>query len=466
MHRLLERQLKRYEGGTDSPPRQWADFLQAIDAAYEEADGDKLLLERSLDLASQELTQRNASLRLQAATDGLTGLANHRTFHERIRIHIDRAQEKGHEVGLIMMDVDGFKRVNDSLGHQAGDSILREIAGILTDTIGAEGSYRYGGDEFAALLPEKGPEETMSVAERVRQVTPKRTTGSGTRVTMSLGIACFPATAETVEELVYGADAAMYWAKSAGKNRVGDWSRLVKERADGRLPWYAADRGVRAPDVVAAFVAALAAKDPLTSAHTERCSWYALTLAEEIGLDEEEMSIVRLASLLHDVGKIAVPDQVLSKPGPLDEKEWAQMKQHPTAALNVLGQIRAITEATPAILHHHEHFDGSGYPDGLKGKDIPIASRILLVTDAFDAMTSDRPYRRAMPVEHAIQELARCSGTQFDPEIVQAFLRILPRNGTLPQALSAPPTQAQEQPGAVDEAIRPASRSRAEVESV
>ena len=155
-------------------------------------------------------------------------------------------------------------------------------------------------------------------------------------------------------------------------------------------------------------------------------------LAEELGLREKEASIVRLASLLHDIGKLAVPDEVLFKPGPLNEDEWAIMKQHPTATLHVLGHIRSISDATPAILHHHEHFDGSGYPDGLAGEDIPLASRILLVTDAFDAMTTDRPYRKAMPVEVAIEELERNSGSQFDSTIVEAFLRILARDGAQP----------------------------------
>ena len=224
----------------------------------------------------------------------------------------------------------------------------------------------------------------------------------------------------------------MYWAKSAGKNQVGDWGKLIRRREDGTLPWYAADRGVKAPDVVAALVAALAAKDPVTSAHTERCSWYTARLAKEIGLKDDETSIVRLASLLHDIGKLGVPDEVLFKPGPLNEEEWAQMKQHPTSALHVLSQIHSIADATPAILHHHEHFNGSGYPDGLAGKEIPIASRILLVTDAFDAMTTNRPYRKAMPIDAAIEELKRNSGTQFDPMVVEAFLRILARDGAQP----------------------------------
>jgi HD-GYP domain-containing protein (c-di-GMP phosphodiesterase class II) len=245
-------------------------------------------------------------------------------------------------------------------------------------------------------------------------------------------VASFPHTAGSADELIYGADAAMYWAKSAGKNRVGDWGKLIRRREDGTLPWYAADRGVKAPDVVAALVAALAAKDPDTSAHTERCSWYAAKLAAELGLKDDETSIVRLASLLHDVGKLAVPDEVLCKPGPLNEEEWAQMKRHPASALHVLSQIHSVADATPAILHHHEHYNGSGYPDGLAGKEIPIASRILLVTDAFDAMTTDRPYRKAMSIEVAVDELKRNSGTQFDPMVVEAFLRILARDGAQP----------------------------------
>ncbi len=180
---------------------------------------------------------------------------------------------------------------------------------------------------------------------------------------------------------------------------------------------------------VAALLAALAAKDRATSAHAERCSWYATRLAQELGLTEEDTSIVRLAAVLHDIGKLAVPDEVLFKPGPLDEAEWAQMKEHPTAALPILSRVPAVAEATPAILHHHERFDGSGYPDGLAGNDIPVASRMLLVTDAFDAMTNDRPYRKALSVGAAIEELKQNSGTQFDPAVVAAFLGLLERQG-------------------------------------
>ena len=390
---------------------------------------------QKLRLANQEMQARNRQLldaRAQAATDGLTGLCNHRTFQEKVRELVARTQADGGSVGLIMLDIDGFKGINDSLGHQAGDEILLLLAQALTDVVRWEDAYRYGGDEFAVLLPGSDGPKAARIAERLRRAVAKLTGGNGTKVTVSLGIAAFPHTADSAEQLIYGADAAMYWAKSAGKNRVGDWAKLLKHEADGTLPWYADDRGVRVPDVVAALVAALAAKDPVTAAHTVRCSWYTAKLAEELGLGKEQTSVIRLASLLHDIGKLAVPDEVLFKPGPLNEDEWAQMKQHPAAALHVLDQIHSIADATPAILHHHEHFDGSGYPDGLAGEDIPLASRILLVTDAFDAMTTDRPYRKAMPVEAAIEELERNSGGQFDPKIVEAFLRILARDGAQP----------------------------------
>jgi diguanylate cyclase (GGDEF)-like protein/PAS domain S-box-containing protein len=390
---------------------------------------------RELRIANKELRERNRQLltaRAQAVTDSNTGLHNHRAFHERVRDEVSRAQVNGTEIGMIMMDIDGFKSVNDSLGHLAGDRILRRLARTLARAVPQDDAYRYGGDEFAVLLPGASHEQTAAAAERLRRAVETRTNGNGEGVTISLGVACYPDTASSAEELIYGSDAAMYWAKSAGKNRVGDWSELVRHRAEGALPWYTADRAIRAPDTVAALVAALAAKDPATASHTERCSWYAARLAEELGLGERDASIVRLSSLLHDIGKLAVPDDILFKPGPLDDHEWDHMRRHPTTALHILGQIRSVADATPAILHHHEHFDGSGYPDGLAGDRIPIASRILLVTDAFDAMTTDRPYRRAMPVEAAVEELRQGSGSQFDPEVVEAFLRILARDGAQP----------------------------------
>jgi len=390
------------------------------------------LLDRNYELreANEELQDRNRELldaRAQAATDGLTGLPNHRAFQERIRQEFQLSDRKGSSLSLIMLDIDRFKQVNDSHGHVAGDEVLREVANALGHLNTGNDAYRYGGDEFAIVLPDADQGRAMRVAERVRRGFEEWKDMRGGQLTVSLGVASFPGAARTVEELIYGADSAMYWAKSAGKNKVGRWSKEQRKAAAGFIAWPAADIAGGAPDAVAALASALAAKDPMTSEHTARCSAYAEELARELGLNEGERNVVRTAALLHDIGKLGIPDQILFKADKLTPEEWSEMQRHPSLGSEILSNVRAIADVTPAVLHHHEHFDGSGYPHGLAGDAIPLASRILLVTDAFDAMTTNRPYRKAMPLRTAIDELERYSGTQFDPEIVSAFLRVVAR---------------------------------------
>ncbi len=414
--------------------------------------------------ANEELRHRHRQLtdaRSQAATDPLTDLGNHRAFHKQLQWHVETARQSGSSLGLILLDLDSFKEVNDSQGHQAGDELLRNVAKVLAEVTATptctanckelckqhckEYCFRYGGDELAILVPGADRATATEFAARVRVAIENMPVDSGPGITASVGVAIFPESGTTAKEIVYRADMAMYNAKATGKNRVNVWGSSLDEHLDGIAP-RSDDTGRRHADVVASLTSALRAKDPQTKDHAERCSWYTGELAAELGLADTEISVLRVASLLHDIGKIVVPDEILLKPGPLNATEMKRMRRHPTDGANTLSNVPTAAEAVPVILHHHERFDGAGYPDGLSGEDIPIGARILLVADAFDAMTFDRPYRKAMPVADAIAELTRFSGTQFDPTIVDAFLAVLKRTGRYPaQAANgdtptAPPT--------------------------
>jgi len=387
---------------------------------------------------NDELQQRHRQLtdaRSQAATDPLTGLGNHRAFHRQLQEQVEAARESGSSLGLIILDIDGFKEVNDTRGHQAGDEVLRSVAKALEEVAVEQNCYRYGGDELAILVPGADRPMATEFGRRVRGAVADMSVDGGPGVTVSVGVALFPESGETAKEIVYRADMAMYNAKATGKNRVNVWGSSLAEHLDGIAP-RPDDNSRRHADVVASLTNALSARDPQTKEHAERCSWYTGELAAELGLSDTEISDLRVASLLHDIGKIVVPDDILLKPGPLTAAEMKRMKRHPSDGANTLSNVPTATDAVPVILHHHERFDGSGYPHGLSGEDIPIGARILLVADAFDAMTEDRPYRKAMPVADAIKELKRFSGTQFDPTVVDAFLVVLKRTGRYPAKAS------------------------------
>jgi len=385
--------------------------------------------------ANQALTDKNRDLvdaRNEAATDPLTGLGNHRSFHNRIRDEVVRAQGAGESVGLVIIDLDGFKEINDSLGHLAGDKMLRDLALRLVQVTRNDSTFRYGGDELAVLLPGAPPADAIAVAERLKQAVLEVPARDGQKLTASLGVACFPESATTPEDLVYRADMAMYWAKATGKNRVTAWDNsLVTDLSSVPSRYIGARKGQS--DVVSALTLALTAKDPPTREHTERCSWYTAGLAAELGLSNEEIATARLASLLHDVGKLVVPDDLLSKPAPLTHEETIAMRRHPVDGSNMLTQVDSLIRVVPGVRHHHENFDGSGYPDGLAGEGIPIIARILLVTDAYDTMVTGRPYSDAISPEDAIAELRRHAGSQFDPIVVDAFARLMARTGGVPE---------------------------------
>ncbi|MDD5591081.1 MAG: diguanylate cyclase [Dehalococcoidales bacterium] len=386
-------------------------------------------LELAMNMASQAgAIINNAQLysraMVMANTDGLTELYNHRQFHERVDQEIARGSRFGTTFSLIMLDVDLFKAYNDIHGHLAGDEILRRIAlAIRTSIRSLDTAFRYGGEEFAIILPEAQLADAYKVAERIRKTIASKTSSRATPITTSLGVASWPVDGVTKTEIITRADAALYRAKQTGRNRTCLSSEVAKTET---LPADAEhETQSRALSIIYALAATVDAKDHYTYGHSKKVSNYAVALAEALGLSEEVIETIRAAGLLHDVGKIAVPDSTLNKSGPLNNDEWELIQAHPKLGIEILRHVIDLVNCIPIILHHHERYDGSGYPNGLKGDTIPLESRILAIADAFDAITSPRPYRKQLPVPEALSELKRCAGTQFDAKLVDVFCKVI-----------------------------------------
>jgi diguanylate cyclase (GGDEF)-like protein/putative nucleotidyltransferase with HDIG domain len=352
-------------------------------------------------------------------TDELTELFSHGYFHQRIDEEISRCSRLGSIFSVLFLDIDMFKSYNDAFGHLAGDTILRQIAqSIRASSRDIDIAFRYGGDEFAILLPESSLDDASYVAERIRKRIESEMDSKGIALTCSIGIAAWPTNGVTREGVLQAADKALYWSKQAGRNRISLAS-------DMDLSWDAIN-GINGQQEILSAVHALAAtvdaKDPNTYGHSKKTSQYAAYIAQAMGYPEDKIATIRAAALLHDIGKIRMSDRLLTKDGPLTDEEWLSMREHPKFGVAILKHIKDLSACLPTIQHHHERFDGSGYPAALAGPDIPLDARILTVADAYDAMTSPRPYRNdRLPHHEAVDELARCSGTHFDPDIVKLF---------------------------------------------
>ncbi|MDQ3740367.1 MAG: diguanylate cyclase [Actinomycetota bacterium] len=360
----------------------------------------------------------------QAIRDPLTGLYNRRFLLEALEKEVQRSARYGSEASLVIFDVDDFKLVNDRYGHAAGDDVLRAVGGIAEGVIRPADSFaRIGGEEFALLLPETSQLEALLVAERVRTAIGREKILGDRKITVSGGIASCPGDASEAEELQRLADGALYFAKRNGKDLCAVASEVTA--TDGGEA--AATEGMVAH--LYALVAMIDAQQLHTRDHSENVAAYTVAIAQALGLARDRVVKLRRAAMLHDVGKIAVPSAVLSKPGRLTEEEFAQIREHPVVGGLMLSHA-GLTEESAWIRHHHERVDGGGYPDGLRRSQIPLESRILFVADAFEAMTSDRPYQAGMPVEQALAELRRCAGTQFDARVVTVLSELV-RSGRL-----------------------------------
>src|SRR3954471_10408805 len=352
-----------------------------------------------------------------ALTDPLTGLGNHRHFHERLQRELAYADEHGSMVSLCFLDIDDFKRVNDQFGHPAGDRILSQVSARLRQ--GGE-SFRLGGDEFAVLLPALDEQQALVTARSIVQRIAETELGKTGAVTVSAGVATFPQHGRERDSLIRLADSALYWAKEHGKNQVRLARADVAELSEFRRVASGADRVARFR-AAASLARAVDSRDAYTGSHSDRVASLSAQIAEQLGLAADEVELTRLAGSLHDLGKLAIPEEILRKPASLTEAERLVLERHPQIGYRMLESL-GVDPIADWVLHHHERWDGSGYPDGLAADRIPRGARIIFVADAFDAMTSDRLYRHALSIDEAVAEMERCAGTQFDPEVVIAFL--------------------------------------------
>jgi diguanylate cyclase (GGDEF)-like protein len=351
-----------------------------------------------------------------ALTDPLTGLGNHRHFHERLQHDLDKAQEEGFPLTLCLLDIDNFKQINDRYGHPTGDKLLAQVAARLRQ--GGE-AFRLGGDEFALLLPRRDEHEGLSIARSIIERMCETEVDLGEVLSMSAGVATYPQHGVERSELVRVADSALYLAKEQGKNTVRVYRPDVIELVELRRLAEGPDRAARLR-AAASLAHAVDARDAYTGSHSYMVGELAARVARRMGLDSESIELTRLAGSLHDLGKLAIPEEILRKPGPLNEAERLVLERHPQIGYRMLDSLGVEPVAT-WVLHHHERWDGHGYPEQKAGTEIPLGARILFVADAYDAMTTDRVYRGRLSHDRAIAELERCAGTQFDPDVVAAF---------------------------------------------
>jgi diguanylate cyclase (GGDEF)-like protein/putative nucleotidyltransferase with HDIG domain len=413
----------------------------------------------------------------QAITDGLTGVKTHRFFMEALSAEWKRSTRAGRAFALVLMDLDRFKFVNDFYGHLEGDLVLQRVGHILeTNCRRSDVVARYGGDEFVILMPETNMEHARQLASKLRGWVSADPLLREKNISASFGIACYPLHGSSPQELIQVADASMYLSKHQGGNAVSTadhfdpneakkWKRDVLEAYLGvtlkrlfstgpeafeeiyqRLTQFTESLAateivgakpsttpVQGPqalpqavlDTVTSLAFAIDAKDHYTQGHSQKVSAYAALIAEAMEMSDAEVEEIRLGGVLHDIGKVGIPENILNKSGPLNPDEWETMKSHVKFGAKILDPLTPLARIREMVLHHHEYFDGSGYPEALAGEKIPLGARIIAIADAYDTITSDRTYKKARKAGDALAELERCANAQFDGAIVEIFVRTL-----------------------------------------
>ena len=426
-------------------PRRIAQVIDALAAADGRAGtadsaggagGLGRIHDRALRTSLDALSNRLAATWRLATVDQLTAVLNRQAIVARLAEELERGARYERLVSVILVDLDHFKRVNDDHGHAVGDAILRSTAGALAGNVRAVDAVgRYGGEEFLVILPETAPSDAAKIAEKLRRVVAATDVqvpgGQRVAVTMSAGVAGGPCGTRHIDALIREADDALYVAKSSGRDQVVIHGGASEDEMIVRTALHAETRAqasalgrAAARAATEVLMEALVGRSGGSSAATTALSETAVTLARSFGLPADEIDRIRAAGLLHDLGDLAIPAEVLAHPGQLGPDDWKMVAEHPKVGQIILEQAGALRDAATIVLHHHERFDGRGYPHGLDGDEIPIGSRIVAVIDAYQAMTEGRPYQGAISREAAIDELCRQSGSQFDPGVVEAFVAL------------------------------------------
>jgi diguanylate cyclase (GGDEF)-like protein/putative nucleotidyltransferase with HDIG domain len=359
-----------------------------------------------------------------ARTDALTKLCNRRGFRELLDLELERARRGGTAMGVLVGDLDDFKDVNDRSGHHVGDLALQRVARLLCEgKRQIDAAARVGGEEFALIVPDTELDDAFALAERLRHAVRDEFAGDPTPLTISFGLSVYPEHGETAASLLHAADQALYAAKQSGRNRTARHSPAL--RAELRTPSDVHDiQGERFVTAVLNMAEAVDLRFSGSARHSETVGRYAEMMARELGLPEWRISRIRLAGILHDIGKAGVPNSILHKPEPLTQEEYEVIKRHPELGAQMIEHI-SLSDVREWVAAHHERPDGLGYPLGLSASAIPLEARIVAVADAYEAMTSDRPYRDSIGYDAALAELRSCAGTQFDALVVKAFIAAL-----------------------------------------